>query len=493
MAEPSQERKGPGEPAALAGPLTVLESNPRYFTDGTGKVVYLVGSHTWGNFLGDRGTIRQPPAFDFGAYLKFMKSHGYNWMRGWTSEMTHVSLSDDGSENVIAPPYKWKRTGPGRANDGGLKYDLAELDPEYFRRMRSRIIEAGENGIYVSVMLFNGYMFVNDVIPGDGNPFEKGNNINRVDCGGTCPVDARVMPRQAWIYEKNYIHKVVDTVHDLPNAMYEVSNEASSPTSDTWHAKVIAEVKRYEQSTYGSRHPVGYTSAGETGVDAVLYKSAADWVSPQIKGQGQPPPVATGQCPKVTGNGGPANTSSANCKVVIADTDHAFGWPGMQAAGSVGKINWVWESFARGNGVAFMDPYLVLWPERNACTGAPVGGDPNVCSRLDPQWGDIRSALTDVGRYSRKVDLINMTPQDRLAGGGIYVLANNATSPYSYLVFNQRGPARFSLEIKAGLYTYEWFDTRTHKQGGSGTYTATSGKNTFTPPNSDNWVLWLHQ
>ena len=52
---------------------------------------------------------------------EFMKAHGYNWMRGWTSEMTHVSLTDDGSENVIAPPYKWKRTGPGRANDGGMK------------------------------------------------------------------------------------------------------------------------------------------------------------------------------------------------------------------------------------------------------------------------------------------------------------------------------------------------------------------------------------
>ncbi len=30
--------------------LQVLESNPRYFTDGSGKAVYLAGSHTWPNF-----------------------------------------------------------------------------------------------------------------------------------------------------------------------------------------------------------------------------------------------------------------------------------------------------------------------------------------------------------------------------------------------------------------------------------------------------------
>jgi hypothetical protein len=95
--------------------------------------------------------------------------------------------------------------------------------------------------------------------------------------------------------------------------------------------------------------------------------------------------------------------------------------------------------------------------------------------------------------YGRKMDLINMTPQDRLASGEIFVLANSATSPYSYLVFNPSGAARFNLKMAAGVYSYEWFDTGTHTLGGTGSYTATSGKNVFTPPNSDNWVLWLHQ
>ena len=36
------------------GPLRVCEANPRYFTDGSGRAIYLTGSHTWNN-LQDMG------------------------------------------------------------------------------------------------------------------------------------------------------------------------------------------------------------------------------------------------------------------------------------------------------------------------------------------------------------------------------------------------------------------------------------------------------
>src|SRR5688572_28775032 len=58
--------------------LRVLASNPRYFTDGSGRAVYLTGSHVWWNFLGpntwkvdcdDRGGAER---FDFAAYLDFL-------------------------------------------------------------------------------------------------------------------------------------------------------------------------------------------------------------------------------------------------------------------------------------------------------------------------------------------------------------------------------------------------------------------------------------
>jgi hypothetical protein len=37
--------------ATAKDPLQVHPKNPRYFTDGSGKAVFLTGSHTWGSLL----------------------------------------------------------------------------------------------------------------------------------------------------------------------------------------------------------------------------------------------------------------------------------------------------------------------------------------------------------------------------------------------------------------------------------------------------------
>ena len=406
----------------------------------------------------DRGTLSTPPAFDFNGYMTFMSSHGFNWMRGWTAEMTHLSTSDDPYEDVIAPPFKWLRSTICCANDGGNKFDFIQLDPNYFSRMRARVMQAEQNRIYISVMLFNGYMWEFDEISTDGNPFENANNVNSISCGGTCPSDNSQIPAQAWSYEQAYLRKVVDTVHDLPNVMYEVSNEAGASYSTTWQQSVISYVNTYEQTTYATHHPIGFTFQYSGGSNQTLYDSAADWVA--IGGDGATPPVATGQCPVVTGNGGAANPSSPKCKVVMNDTDHSFDWMHLQSVGSVGKINWVWENLTNGNGVGFMDPYLVLWNLRNNCTGAPVGGDPRVCSGLDPQWNDIRSAMADIRTYAQKVDLENMTPQTTLSTSG-FCLANPGSQ---YLVFSASNS--FTLATVAGTYTYEWFNPATHTSPG---------------------------
>ena len=62
------------------GPLRAHPSNPRYFTDGSGKAIYLTGSHTWNNFT-DRGTGDPPAPFDFDSYLDFLQEYGHNFVR----------------------------------------------------------------------------------------------------------------------------------------------------------------------------------------------------------------------------------------------------------------------------------------------------------------------------------------------------------------------------------------------------------------------------
>src|SRR5262245_3236143 len=139
-----------GPPAA--GPLRKLDSNPRYFTDGSGKAVLLGGSHNWHNFQDNGHRLPEsqdpPPPFDYDGYLDFLERHGHNFFRLWRWEAP--KFTDDPPEQTVkfCQPHPWKRSGPGIAADGKSKFDLAQFDPAYFERMRQRIIQARDRGIY---------------------------------------------------------------------------------------------------------------------------------------------------------------------------------------------------------------------------------------------------------------------------------------------------------------------------------------------------------
>ena len=47
------------------GPLKVHPRNPRYFTDGSGRAIFLTGAHTWAN-LQDTGLALEPVTPDKG-------------------------------------------------------------------------------------------------------------------------------------------------------------------------------------------------------------------------------------------------------------------------------------------------------------------------------------------------------------------------------------------------------------------------------------------
>ncbi|HEY5912070.1 MAG TPA: hypothetical protein VJA21_15815 [Verrucomicrobiae bacterium] len=75
------------------GPLRVATVDPRYFTEGGGKAIYLTGSHTWAN-LQDIGLTNPPSAFDFAAYLDFLESHHHNFIRLWRWEFPQWTERD---------------------------------------------------------------------------------------------------------------------------------------------------------------------------------------------------------------------------------------------------------------------------------------------------------------------------------------------------------------------------------------------------------------
>ncbi|GAJ06449.1 unnamed protein product, partial [marine sediment metagenome] len=164
----------------IAGPLRVHSKNPRYFTNASGRAVYLTGSHTWSNFK-DMGKTDPPAPFDFNGYLDFLQRYNHNFIRLWTWELSKYSYK--GGTMTYVRPFPWKRTGPRKALDGKPKFDLKKFNQKYFDRLRSRVIAAAKRRIYVSIMLFEGHGLHASLPPWcwDGHPFNVKNNVNAIN------------------------------------------------------------------------------------------------------------------------------------------------------------------------------------------------------------------------------------------------------------------------------------------------------------------------
>jgi hypothetical protein len=136
-AQPDAEQTPSRSPVA-AGPLRVQRDNPRYFTDDSGKAVYLAGWNIWSNNQDGFGTGWEHgwgDSFDFNAYLDDLVVNNLNYIRLWLYETAKVEFPDGvgvyrGSTPDIPVPNPWQRTGPGVAADGGLKFDLTKYNQE---------------------------------------------------------------------------------------------------------------------------------------------------------------------------------------------------------------------------------------------------------------------------------------------------------------------------------------------------------------------------
>jgi len=298
---------------ATAGPLRIHPDNPRYFADRAGRAVWLTGSHTWANFQ-ERGVKGKTPDFDYDAYLDFLQRHGHNFIRLWAWEHAQWMQFVEKDVPVRYEPLAYQRTGPGNALDGKPRFDLTTFNEEYVRRLRKRVEKAGDRGIYVGVMLFQGFSL--DKRRGNaeqgnawhGHPFNSANNVNGIngnpsgDDTGREVHELRV-PEVTRLQEA-YVRKVIDTAGDLDNLLWEVGNECHAG-SVAWQYHTTGFIKEYE-STWPMQHPVGMTGA-PIGAKELL-ASPADWISPPGKPWLTAPPPNDGT------------------KVILVDTDHCDPW-----------------------------------------------------------------------------------------------------------------------------------------------------------------------
>ena len=323
-----------------AGPLKVSALNPRYLMDRNGKSLVLVGSNYW-NLLQDGGRTLPPPRFDYDAFIDFAVSHGYNYLRWHTWE--HATHLSEGRRWYIRPTI-YERRGTKAALDGEPQFDLNAFNAEFFDRLRSRVLNARDKGLYVAVDLFQGF----SVADGNtmsaqwaGHPFNASNNLNGVDGDPTQQGNGRdtqtLLIPLITRYQEQYVAHIIETLGDLDNVIWEVAIEPSGSysrggfNSFDWVEHFVKYIQEHE-ARKGDTHPILYSSLYPGGDNRRLFASSAQIVAPNAAGG------FFRDSPVLTGN-----------KVVLVDTDH-IEWTETDGA------DWAWRAFTRGaGGFAIMD------------------------------------------------------------------------------------------------------------------------------------------
>jgi hypothetical protein len=304
-------------------------------------------------------------------------------------------------------------------------------------------------------MLFEGFSLHLTAPPDniEGHPFHAANNVN--DIGITSIVDYQVLPLNSRVeaLQLDYIRKVIDTVHDLPNVLYEVANESSGQSADSvvfedgssietpigdstqWQYWVINTVKAYEREMGYDTHPIGMTYlfpvAELSKSNDPLWLSPADWISPGFDdtlGEGR------------WSNDPPLNDGG---KVVLLDTDHFSPFSSSAL--------WAWKAFLRGHNPILYD------------LGILSGGKPPNPSEGNPSFDSLESArlaMGDTRDFAERISLATMQPSPDVSETR-FALADPGNE-YLILQTSETGAA-FTVTTTPGQYAVEWHSLLTRE------------------------------
>ena len=454
----------------ITAPLKALATNPNYFADGTGRAVYLTGSHTWNN-LQDWGTNGRIQTLDFAAYVKMMLAHNHNFTLLWTTELPtfrRLPTTASSPPDFSVTPHPWQRTGPGNASDGKLKFDLTKYNQAYFDRLRDRVQQLSAAGIYAGVYLFSGEWLLRFRFSGDGYPLTGSNNVNGIDDGGGTRAETMTAPSTITAVQDAYVKKVIDTLNDLPNVLWIVSQEAPVD-SKWWNSHLIALVRSYEAGK-PLQHPIGYGALDGARDDAAIVNSDADWIAPSARIS----PTTT------------CGTGHPSCKVNINDSDHSYF--GMWNDSPQVNRNYFWINFTNGNQTLFMDPYVVYYPRENrSLCPSPVNG---IGSGPDPRWNNVRDTMGFIRGLADRMSLGAMRPQGSLSSTG-HALASEMPANPEFLVYAPSGGS-FTVDLSSTSvrFAVEWMNAATGVKS-AGANVDGGATRTFTPPFGGDVVLYL--
>lgn len=334
----------------------------------------------------------------------------------------------------------YQRTGPGNAADGKPKFDLTKFNQNYFDYWRKVITYARSKGIVVQLVLLDSWHNKQTIAWDNGGglvwgmKFDYYNGTNNINGLNTANVNEWHSPSHpVFDYQKEVIRKAVDNLGDLPNIVYEISNE--NYYNDKWELQLADFLTDYEKSKGFPRHLVmprdlpNHDNAGAKEVD----------------------PVKTH---KVM-----VNNFSKN-KPLIADND------GGGDLDPAGRRKRAWAVLTAGAHMSYFH-----------------GGMAELSELNKPETGEGMRYIGMVQKFLSdfSVDLRGMRPSDNLVTNGAWALAKSGER---YIVYLGSGGSTNVSNLPSD-YTATWFNPRDGSSQPAG-----SGPG-FTAPDGKDWVLYI--
>ncbi len=243
-----------------AKPISVHPDNPHYYLFRGKPTVLITSAEHYGAVINR--------AFDYITYLDALKSYGLNYTRIYPAAF----VEPEGAfhlENTLAPKpgdlvQPWARSQSPGYWSGGNRFDLDHWDPEYFRRLKDFVSQAGVRGIVVEICFFNAQNRGSWPV----SPLYWKNNIQgegRIDKD-----DVQTLKHPEFVRRQDaFVRRIVEEVNSFDNVILEICDEpfsygTSRTLAGAWIEHLVGVVKQTEDSL-PQRHLLGQQVQGRIG------------------------------------------------------------------------------------------------------------------------------------------------------------------------------------------------------------------------------------
>ncbi|MBN1361484.1 MAG: polysaccharide lyase [Sedimentisphaerales bacterium] len=416
-----------GQPEGERAPISLHPENPHYFLwRGKKPTILITSGEHYGAVLNR--------AFNYARYLETLESNGFNLTRTFSGAYCEPQGAFGIAGNTLAPTRgdllcPWARSdAPGYAN-GGNKFDLTRWDQSYFARLTDFVMQAGQRGVVVEMVLF--CPFYEDRM-WELSPMNARNNVNGI--GNVARTEVYTLKHQELLaVQEAMVRRIVAALRDCDNVYYEICNEPyfGGVTMEWQHR--IAGVIAQAEATFARKHLIAQNIANNT--------KKIENPSPHVSVFNfhyAKPPVAV--------------TENYHLNRPIGDDETGFA--GEDRVNPYRLEGW---DFIMAGGAVFDNldySFTVGHEDGSARINAPGGGGP-----------ELRRQLRVLKDFINGFDFVRMTPDDSAIAAGVPegATARALVEPgRAYAVYvNGNGVSELSLNLPPGSYEVQWLNTKT--------------------------------